>query len=53
MCQRIVCPTCGKPSYQGCGEHVEQILADVPVAQRCSCSTSGAARSRWRLLSRR
>jgi len=37
MCQRIQCPDCKKPSYSGCGRHVEQVLGDVPVAERCRC----------------
>jgi hypothetical protein len=35
MCQRITCSTCGKPTWAGCGQHVEQALAGVPSAQRC------------------
>jgi hypothetical protein len=35
MCQRITCPECGKPSFAGCGRHVESVLGDVPPAQRC------------------
>lgn len=37
MCQRVVCRSCGKPTYVGCGNHVEQVLGDVPVAKRCAC----------------
>lgn len=37
MCRRIQCRTCKKPSYAGCGAHVESVLADVPVSERCSC----------------
>ena len=37
MCQRIKCERCGKPSWVGCGAHVEQILADVPPDKRCQC----------------
>lgn len=37
MCQRINCATCGKPTYAGCGRHIEQVLGDVPVAERCRC----------------
>lgn len=37
MCRRITCDRCGKPSYAGCGAHVEQVLGDVPRAQRCQC----------------
>lgn len=29
MCRRINCATCGRPSFAGCGAHVEQVLADV------------------------
>ncbi len=35
MCQRITCRECGKPSFAGCGRHVESVLGDVPVAERC------------------
>lgn len=37
MCQRIQCPTCGKPTWTGCGQHIEQALAGVPVDERCQC----------------
>lgn len=35
MCRRITCSRCGKPTWAGCGAHVEQVLRDVPPAQRC------------------
>lgn len=37
MCQRTTCRSCGKPTFVGCGLHVEQVLGDVPVSRRCSC----------------
>ena len=37
MCARASCSKCGKPSYVGCGRHVEQVLQDVPKDQRCRC----------------
>jgi hypothetical protein len=37
MCRRITCSTCGKPTFAGCGAHVEQVLGDVPPDQRCRC----------------
>ena len=37
MCQRATCRTCGKPTFTGCGQHVEQVLRDVPKNQRCAC----------------
>ena len=38
MCRRVNCPGCGKPTYAGCGAHVERVLGDVPKAERCRCS---------------
>ena len=32
MCHRVVCRTCGKPTWAGCGQHIEEVLHDVPVA---------------------
>lgn len=37
MCQRTTCSTCGKPTFAGCGRHVEAVLGDVPPAERCHC----------------
>lgn len=37
MCSRIECARCGKPSFAGCGRHVEQVLRDVAPADRCAC----------------
>lgn len=36
MCRRITCKKCGKPTYAGCGQHIEQVLAAVPKSQRCT-----------------
>ncbi|KAJ1912291.1 hypothetical protein IWQ60_009729 [Tieghemiomyces parasiticus] len=38
MCMRVTCPVCQKPTYKGCGKHIEQVLGDVPEADRCHCS---------------
>lgn len=35
MCRRITCSTCDRPTWAGCGEHVEQALEGVPAAERC------------------
>lgn len=42
MCQRITCRDCGKPSFKGCGRHVESVLGDVPPADRCQCGATSA-----------
>ncbi len=35
MCRRVSCSTCGKPTWAGCGDHVEEALAGVPTTDRC------------------
>ena len=40
MCRRIVCETCQKPTYSGCGRHVEEVLIAVPRDARCRCRES-------------
>lgn len=37
MCRRVTCGKCGRPTFAGCGAHVEQVLGDVPRAERCRC----------------
>lgn len=37
MCQKISCESCGKPTWTGCGQHVELALADVKPEDRCTC----------------
>jgi len=43
MCQRVTCRKCGKPTYAGCGQHIEQVLGNVPPAQRCHCREEARA----------
>lgn len=37
MCRRIDCAQCGRPTYAGCGAHVEQVLGNVPPSDCCCC----------------
>lgn len=37
MCVRVSCDRCAKPTWRGCGEHIEEALAGVPEAERCHC----------------
>ncbi len=43
MCQRVTCSSCGKPTFAGCGMHVEQVLGDVPRTERCKCRETKAS----------
>jgi hypothetical protein len=37
MCHQVRCPQCQKPTWAGCGAHVEQALRGVPPEKRCQC----------------
>ena len=58
MCRRVTCSKCGKPSFTGCGMHVDSVLGDVAPAARCRCretnasaaADSGGANKGWRRL---
>ncbi len=41
MCSPATCPICGKVTWTGCGNHVEQVLAGVPQTQRCQGHAPG------------
>lgn len=45
MCRRVECSKCKKPTYAGCGKHIEQVLADVPRESRCTCRDERARES--------
>ena len=34
-CHRTTCRKCGKPSWSGCGNHIEQALKGVAKKDRC------------------
>lgn len=37
MCRSVRCNTCGKTTWAGCGQHVDQVKAGVPAGQWCTC----------------
>lgn len=43
MCRAITCKKCQRPTWAGCGAHVEQVLGHVPPAERCQCRAEGDA----------
>jgi hypothetical protein len=45
MCRRVTCEKCQKPTYAGCGAHIEMVLGDVPKDQRCKCREAVAVSS--------
>lgn len=55
MCHKITCNVCHKPTWEGCGDHIDYALHDVPVDDRCHCkafqdadrSATGGSVSSW------
>ncbi|MFI6869255.1 hypothetical protein [Nocardia sp. NPDC050406] len=35
MCYPVTCRSCGKTTWDGCGEHVADVRATVPAQQWC------------------
>ena len=35
MCRTVTCRTCGKTTWAGCGQHVDEIMRSVPAGERC------------------
>ena len=42
MCSKVTCGTCKKPTWSGCGQHIDQALKGVPKAERCRCRTEAS-----------
>jgi hypothetical protein len=45
MCRAVSCKKCHKPTWAGCGAHIEQVLGHVPASERCGCREASAARA--------
>ncbi len=35
MCNPVRCKSCGKTTWSGCGQHIDQVKAVVPVEEWC------------------
>ncbi|WP_422117050.1 hypothetical protein [Brachybacterium sp. UNK5269] len=54
MCRATTCRTCGKTTWAGCGQHVDQVMKNVAPGDRCPGHTDDARRPGFfaRLLGR-
>ena len=43
MCRSATCKKCGKATWKGCGNHIEEALAGVPASKRCTCREDTAS----------
>jgi hypothetical protein len=37
MCSQVMCHICKKPTWSGCGQHIEEALSNVAEQDRCKC----------------
>ncbi|MBL3700924.1 hypothetical protein EV139_0586 [Leucobacter luti] len=42
MCQAVVCRTCNKTTWSGCGQHIDSVRRSVPAAEWCDGSHTPA-----------
>lgn len=54
MCSPIRCANCGKTTWAGCGQHVDQVMSRVAERERCTCRdrerSAGSRRSLLALM---
>lgn len=37
MCRAVKCRSCGKSTWAGCGNHVQEVMRNIPKSDRCTC----------------
>lgn len=53
MCRAVTCKKCNKTTWAGCGQHVDQVMRNVPRADRCPGHTQQPGDIRTRTLTDR
>ncbi|MGJ3509214.1 hypothetical protein [Enemella sp. A6] len=43
MCRAVSCKKCGKTTWAGCGQHVDQVMRGVPASNRCTCDRNAGS----------
>ncbi|MDK8794171.1 hypothetical protein QP994_00995 [Corynebacterium sp. MSK044] len=52
MCRPVPCKSCGKTTWAGCGNHVDEVKAGVAPGQWCTCPRNASAPKKQGFLSR-
>jgi hypothetical protein len=47
MCSAVTCRKCGKTTWAGCGQHVNQVMAGVPKSRRCEGHAKEPSEGGW------
>ena len=42
MCRAVKCRSCGKTTWAGCGNHVQDVMRHIPKSERCTCDRTAA-----------
>lgn len=45
MCYPVTCTVCGKTTWSGCGQHVDDVRQYVPASEWCNGEHSDAERA--------
>ena len=45
MCRAVQCNKCHKPTWAGCGAHIEQVLGHVAKSDRCACRDASSSKT--------
>ncbi len=43
MCRAVKCRSCGKSTWAGCGNHVQDVMRNIPRSDRCTCDRNAPA----------
>lgn len=43
MCRAVKCRSCGKSTWAGCGNHVQDVMRNIPKSDRCTCDRKAPA----------
>lgn len=41
MCRKVNCSNCSKPTWTGCGRHIESAIGGIPEEARCASWRGG------------
>ncbi len=37
MCYKVLCKNCNRWTWNGCGQHVQSVMTNIPKDQQCIC----------------
>lgn len=52
MCSPATCSRCKKVTWSGCGQHVDQVMRNVPKDRQCTCASGSSTSNASGLLGR-